>query len=123
MLYPFENDISSVERRIVIPNFFVLPRLFSNRIAIIPLSLNQLIKQMSTSEPSTTPPKPPEDEEDDAYTLAIKRTGCFQENETLQLCYYDSGRDWRACRKELERFRECMKQWTKSQQERLAKEA
>ncbi|KAI9003862.1 hypothetical protein DFJ74DRAFT_419091 [Hyaloraphidium curvatum] len=57
------------------------------------------------------------DDEPDAYTSAILRTGCYAENEALQLCYADKGRDWRACRMEMERFRTCMASWTKRQQE------
>lgn len=70
----------------------------------------------------TNPPVSAE-EDDDAYTLAIKKTGCYVENERLQLCYYDSGRDWRACKKEMDAFRECMAAWTKEQQARLEKAA
>jgi cytochrome c oxidase assembly factor 4 len=72
---------------------------------------------MTSTKPSRNPP--PADEEDDAYTSAIKATGCFPQNEALQLCYYDSGRDWRACKKEMDAFRECMKLYTEGQQRRL----
>lgn len=46
------------------------------------------------------------EEEDDPYNLRIEKTGCAQENEDLQLCFYDK-RDWRLCKDEMQRFRQC----------------
>ncbi|ORX92993.1 hypothetical protein K493DRAFT_316244 [Basidiobolus meristosporus CBS 931.73] len=54
-----------------------------------------------------------EEEEEDEYELRIKRTGCYEENEALQLCFYDT-KDWRKCKDEMEKFREC---WKKHQQQ------
>ncbi|KAI8087358.1 hypothetical protein BDF21DRAFT_227668 [Thamnidium elegans] len=47
-----------------------------------------------------------EEEDDDPYNERIERTGCFKENETLQLCFYDT-KDWRQCTKEMKAFRDC----------------
>ncbi|CAG8563797.1 10703_t:CDS:1, partial [Paraglomus occultum] len=47
-------------------------------------------------------------EEEDFYETTIRQTGCSRENEELQLCFADK-RDWRLCREELEKFRECWK--------------
>ncbi|KAI9298011.1 DUF914-domain-containing protein [Neoconidiobolus thromboides FSU 785] len=46
-----------------------------------------------------------EEEEEDEYDLRIKRTGCFKEHEALQNCYFETGRDWRKCREEMQAFR------------------
>ncbi|KAK9768236.1 Cytochrome oxidase assembly factor 4 [Basidiobolus ranarum] len=49
-----------------------------------------------------------EEEEEDEYELRIKKTGCYDENEALQLCFYDT-KDWRQCKDEMEKFRSCWK--------------
>ncbi|RUP48657.1 hypothetical protein BC936DRAFT_144219 [Jimgerdemannia flammicorona] len=49
----------------------------------------------------------------DEYNDRIRRTGCFEENEALQLCFYDR-KDWRACGAEMKRFRECWKKHEKA---------
>ena len=46
------------------------------------------------------------EEEEDPYNARIERTGCAQENEDLQLCFYDK-KDWRLCNEEMKRFRQC----------------
>lgn len=46
------------------------------------------------------------EEEGDPYNERIEKTGCFQENETLQLCFYDT-KDWRQCKEEMKAFRDC----------------
>lgn len=38
----------------------------------------------------------------------VEQSGCAAENDALFLCY-DATKDWRACRKELEAFKQCMK--------------
>ncbi|KAG4306129.1 hypothetical protein PORY_000117 [Pneumocystis oryctolagi] len=43
---------------------------------------------------------------DDPFEKIINSGGCVQERETLQKCHYEK-RDWRACSKELEYFRQC----------------
>ncbi|KAI9494209.1 hypothetical protein BDB00DRAFT_820143 [Zychaea mexicana] len=53
------------------------------------------------------------DEEDDPYNARIERTGCAQENEDLQICFYDK-KDWRLCQKEMKRFRQCFQANTKN---------
>lgn len=45
-------------------------------------------------------------EEEDPWNKRISETGCFQENEDLQICRYDKG-DWRKCLKEMKAFRDC----------------
>jgi cytochrome c oxidase assembly factor 4 len=47
-----------------------------------------------------------EEEEDDPYNARIERTGCYQENEDLQLCFFDK-KDWRLCKDEMQKFRDC----------------
>lgn len=47
-----------------------------------------------------------EEEEDDPYNARIEKTGCFQENEDLQLCFFDT-KDWRKCKEEMQAFRDC----------------
>lgn len=46
------------------------------------------------------------DEEEDPWDARIALTGCFKENERLQICRYDTG-DWRQCVNEMKAFREC----------------
>ncbi|KAI9020108.1 hypothetical protein CLU79DRAFT_757233 [Phycomyces nitens] len=45
-------------------------------------------------------------EQDDPYNARIEKTGCAEENEILQLCFYDK-KDWRLCKEEMQRFRTC----------------
>lgn len=47
-----------------------------------------------------------EEEDDDPYNARIEKTGCFQENEDLQLCFFDT-KDWRKCKDEMQAFRNC----------------
>ncbi|OAD03073.1 hypothetical protein MUCCIDRAFT_134303, partial [Mucor lusitanicus CBS 277.49] len=47
-----------------------------------------------------------EEEDDDPYNARIEKTGCYQENEDLQLCFFDT-KDWRKCKKEMQAFRAC----------------
>ncbi|KAI8056294.1 uncharacterized protein B0P05DRAFT_440670, partial [Gilbertella persicaria] len=47
-----------------------------------------------------------EEEEEEPYNARIKKTGCFEENEALQLCFYDT-KDWRQCQEEMKAFRDC----------------
>lgn len=49
-----------------------------------------------------------EEEEEDEYEKRIERTGCYAENEALQLCYAEK-HDWRACKDAMEAFRDCWK--------------
>lgn len=46
------------------------------------------------------------EEEEDPYNARIEKTGCFEENEKLLICFYDT-KDWRKCAKEMQAFREC----------------
>jgi cytochrome c oxidase assembly factor 4 len=54
--------------------------------------------------------------DEDNWNKAIRKTGCYDENETLQLCYADNGRDWRMCKKEMEIFKKCMELYQKKQE-------
>lgn len=47
-----------------------------------------------------------DDEDDDPYNARIEKTGCSQENEDLQLCFFDT-KDWRKCKEEMQAFRDC----------------
>lgn len=49
-----------------------------------------------------------EDDESDEWDKRIFSTGCSVENAEMTDCYYDT-KDWRACKKEMEAFRECWK--------------
>ncbi|KAI8376067.1 uncharacterized protein BYT42DRAFT_516803 [Radiomyces spectabilis] len=47
-----------------------------------------------------------EEEEEDPYNARIERTGCAQESEDLQICFFDK-KDWRLCKDEMLKFRAC----------------
>ncbi|CAG8796908.1 41139_t:CDS:1, partial [Gigaspora margarita] len=47
-------------------------------------------------------------EQFDEYENIVRNTGCYQENQELQLCFTDK-HDWRLCKVELEKFKECWK--------------
>ncbi|KAG2194123.1 hypothetical protein INT46_006894 [Mucor plumbeus] len=59
-----------------------------------------------TTEKTSTDPVVGDDEDDDPYNARIEKTGCYQENEDLQLCFFDT-KDWRKCKEEMQAFREC----------------
>ncbi|KIW08361.1 uncharacterized protein PV09_01277 [Verruconis gallopava] len=48
------------------------------------------------------------DDEPDDWDKRIFSTGCAAENMKMTDCYYET-KDWRACKKEMEEFRECWK--------------
>ncbi|KAH8666509.1 hypothetical protein BX600DRAFT_511438 [Xylariales sp. PMI_506] len=48
------------------------------------------------------------DDEPDEWDKRIFSTGCADENAKLTDCYYEK-KDWRACKEEMEIFRECWK--------------
>ncbi|OAA53804.1 hypothetical protein SPI_09249 [Niveomyces insectorum RCEF 264] len=50
-----------------------------------------------------------EEDEPDEWEQRIFSTGCADENAKLTDCYYEK-KDWRACKDEMERFRQCWKQ-------------
>ncbi|OJK03628.1 uncharacterized protein BO66DRAFT_393764 [Aspergillus aculeatinus CBS 121060] len=50
-----------------------------------------------------------DDDEPDEWEKRINRTGCADEQMTLNDCVYQK-KDWRSCQKEMEAFRECWKQ-------------
>lgn len=47
-----------------------------------------------------------ENHDDDPYIARIKRSGCFDQHEQLQDCYLEK-RDWRECKEEMIKFKEC----------------
>ncbi|KAF2026155.1 hypothetical protein FB567DRAFT_330742 [Paraphoma chrysanthemicola] len=46
------------------------------------------------------------DDEPDDWDKRIFSTGCADENAKLTDCYYEK-KDWRACKQEMETFRQC----------------
>jgi hypothetical protein len=50
-----------------------------------------------------------DDQEEDPYITRIKDSGCFQEHEKLQDCYFEK-KDWRECKAEMAQFRSCFSQ-------------
>ncbi|KAI1178318.1 hypothetical protein F4777DRAFT_113441 [Nemania sp. FL0916] len=48
------------------------------------------------------------DDEPDEWDKRIFSTGCADENSNLTECYWKK-KDWRACKQEMEIFRECWK--------------
>ncbi|KAJ3318089.1 hypothetical protein HDU76_000939 [Blyttiomyces sp. JEL0837] len=60
-----------------------------------------------------------QEDEEDEYNLRIKRTGCFDQHESMLDCHFRT-KDWRQCKDEMKRFRECMKVYEekKAQRER-----
>ncbi|KAL6711252.1 hypothetical protein ACN47E_005783 [Coniothyrium glycines] len=46
------------------------------------------------------------DDEPDDWDKRIFSTGCADENSKLTDCYYEK-KDWRACKSEMETFRQC----------------
>ncbi|KAK3952031.1 hypothetical protein QBC32DRAFT_342597 [Pseudoneurospora amorphoporcata] len=49
-----------------------------------------------------------QDDEPDEWNKRIFSTGCADENAKLTDCYYEK-KDWRLCKNEMERFRQCWK--------------
>ncbi|KAI0014874.1 hypothetical protein F4780DRAFT_784700 [Xylariomycetidae sp. FL0641] len=49
-----------------------------------------------------------DDDEPDEWDKRIFSTGCADENMKMTDCYFEK-KDWRACKKEMEIFRECWK--------------
>ncbi|KAI8319405.1 hypothetical protein GQ54DRAFT_299349 [Martensiomyces pterosporus] len=62
-----------------------------------------------TGETTANNKEEAEGDDEDEWDRRIKRTGCFEENERLQICHVDTG-DWRKCMGEMAAFKECMKQ-------------
>ena len=60
------------------------------------------------------------DEEDDKVIAAIKKTGCFELNEAVVECHYDT-KDWRKCVNQVRAFQDCMNKYNKEQ--RVIREA
>ncbi|KAK4039068.1 hypothetical protein C8A01DRAFT_16892 [Parachaetomium inaequale] len=49
-----------------------------------------------------------DDDEPDEWDKRIFSTGCADENAKMTDCYYET-KDWRACKDEMEKFRQCWK--------------
>ncbi|KAE8316908.1 hypothetical protein BDV41DRAFT_573410 [Aspergillus transmontanensis] len=49
-----------------------------------------------------------DDDEPDEWDKRIFSTGCSVEQDKMNDCYF-AKKDWRACKKEMEAFRECWK--------------
>ncbi|KAK0750864.1 hypothetical protein B0T18DRAFT_319653 [Schizothecium vesticola] len=62
-------------------------------------------KPEAQSRPQTSPV---DDDEPDEWDKRIYSTGCADENTKLTDCYYEK-KDWRLCKDEMERFRQCWK--------------
>ncbi|GAO52518.1 hypothetical protein SAICODRAFT_5917 [Saitoella complicata NRRL Y-17804] len=52
-------------------------------------------------------------EEIDEWDKRIQDTGCAKENEAVLICYADKGRDWRACKEEVAKFKACHDRYVK----------
>ncbi|EFO22628.1 E2IG2 protein [Loa loa] len=52
------------------------------------------------------------EEEYDYLERAIRKTGCWEEHLACAECMGDT-RDWRACKEELQKFRDCMQNYMK----------
>ncbi|OMP84460.1 Cytochrome oxidase assembly factor 4 [Diplodia seriata] len=63
---------------------------------------------MSNDANRTSATQAADDDEVDDWDKRIFSTGCAQENATMTDCYYET-KDWRACKREMEAFRECWK--------------
>lgn len=50
------------------------------------------------------------DDEPDEWDKRIFSTGCADENAKLTDCYYEK-KDWRACKAEMEIFRQCWRRY------------
>ncbi|GAB7339259.1 hypothetical protein MBLNU457_5914t1 [Dothideomycetes sp. NU457] len=48
------------------------------------------------------------DDEPDEWDKRIFSTGCSEENTRLNDCFYEK-KDWRACKSEMEAFKQCWK--------------
>ncbi|KAK4619292.1 Cytochrome oxidase assembly factor 4 [Fulvia fulva] len=62
----------------------------------------------NTQKGQTDATKPDEDDEADEWDKRIFSTGCSDENATLNDCFRDK-KDWRACKDEMEAFKQCWK--------------
>ncbi|PYH47640.1 uncharacterized protein BP01DRAFT_390157 [Aspergillus saccharolyticus JOP 1030-1] len=65
---------------------------------------------MTNKEKRQNPPvgEVEDDDEPDEWEKRISRTGCADEQMTLNDCVYQK-KDWRSCQQEMEAFRECWK--------------
>lgn len=65
---------------------------------------------MSNAESDRKPDESVEDDDEpDEWDTRIFSTGCADENTKLNDCFYEK-KDWRACKDEMESFKQCWKQ-------------
>ncbi|KAM0703365.1 hypothetical protein Q7P35_009304 [Cladosporium inversicolor] len=65
---------------------------------------------MSNAESDRKPDESVEDDDEpDEWDTRIFSTGCAEENTKLNDCFYEK-KDWRACKDEMESFKQCWKQ-------------
>ncbi|KAJ1789281.1 hypothetical protein LPJ59_005372, partial [Coemansia sp. RSA 2399] len=69
------------------------------------MAINEASEQINPPLPPTQSGEQQRSNDDDEWDKRIKRTGCFDENETLLICHADTG-DWRKCAKEMLAFKE-----------------
>ncbi|KAF2771175.1 hypothetical protein EJ03DRAFT_372917 [Teratosphaeria nubilosa] len=55
-----------------------------------------------------------DDDEPDDWDKRIFSTGCADENATLNNCFFEK-KDWRACKNEMEAFKQCWKRQSNDQ--------
>ncbi|KAL1589191.1 hypothetical protein WHR41_02270 [Cladosporium halotolerans] len=64
---------------------------------------------MSNAESDRKPDDGAEDDDEpDEWDKRIFSTGCSEENTKLNDCFYEK-KDWRACKDEMEAFKQCWK--------------
>ncbi|KAL2119903.1 hypothetical protein VTJ04DRAFT_6864 [Mycothermus thermophilus] len=69
---------------------------------------------MAPEDPKHKPEQPvaaqttEDDDEPDEWDKRIIRTGCSEENARLTDCYWEK-KDWRECKDEMQKFRDCWK--------------
>ncbi|KAF2165810.1 hypothetical protein M409DRAFT_24097 [Zasmidium cellare ATCC 36951] len=62
----------------------------------------------NTEKDKAAPGEVEDDDEPDEWDKRIFSTGCADENTTLNDCFRDK-KDWRACKDEMEAFKQCWK--------------
>ncbi|KAK0744340.1 hypothetical protein B0T21DRAFT_280456 [Apiosordaria backusii] len=65
-------------------------------------------KQPTVEQPRPAAAAEEEEDEPDEWDKRIFSTGCAEENAKLTDCYYEK-KDWRQCKEEMERFKQCWK--------------
>ncbi|OQO01256.1 hypothetical protein B0A48_12809 [Cryoendolithus antarcticus] len=63
---------------------------------------------MSNADDQRKPEDVEDDDEPDEWDTRIFSTGCAEENTKLNDCFFEK-KDWRACKEEMESFKQCWK--------------